>query len=319
MFTSFTQVNSAPVCAGPLPVCDPLPSNNSNTTADSVTLLAPFNGFPLAALTSLMARAAHQAHRMTALAARSGGALRLIRDAPALSAYLAERTGCLGEAGGCQFTAGLLGVEGAHALEGQLSNLDVLHALGFRLMGFAHFADNQAGGSQHGQSGGGLTPFGANLLSRLEDLGWVMDLAHSSEAAVADALAIARRPLLLSHTGAAGHCPSGRTLSDDLLRAVAAQGGVIGVGFWSEVTCGTTVGALADAILYLIALVGHHHVALGSDWDGCVGVPPGLDAAGMVQVTAALRARGVAGEALAAVMGGNALRLVKGALVPLAS
>jgi microsomal dipeptidase-like Zn-dependent dipeptidase len=90
----------------------------------------------------------------------------------------------------------------------------------------------------------------------------------------------------------------------------------MGVGFWSEATCGTTVDAIADTIDYIARLVGDAHVALGSDWDGCVAVPPGLDAAGVAQVTHALRARGYEGAPLARIMGGNALRVLRAALVP---
>jgi len=190
------------------------------------------------------------------------------------------------------------------------------YAAGFRLLGLQHFADNDAGGSLHGVERGGLTPWGAALLRRCEALGVAVDLAHASEAVVADALRLATKPLLVSHTGAAGHCPSGRTLPDALLRDVAAAGGVVGVGFWSEVTCGATVDALADAIAYLARLLGPRHVALGSDWDGCVAVPPGLDASGVAQITHALRMRGFQGDDLAAIMGQNALRVLRAALVP---
>ena len=187
---------------------------------------------------------------------------------------------------------------------------------GFRLVGLQHFADNQAGGSLHGVERGGLTPWGVQLVRRCEALGIAVDLAHSSEAVIADALRIATKPLLVSHTGAAGHCPSGRTLPDALLRDVAARGGVIGIGFWSEVTCGATVDAIADALVYLAKLLGAKHVALGSDWDGCVAVPPGLDAAGVAQITHALRQRGIEGDDLADIMGRNALRLLRAALLP---
>ena len=91
---------------------------------------------------------------------------------------------------------------------------------------------------------------------------------------------------------------------------------MVGVGYWSEVTCGATVDAIADAIVYLARLLGARHVALGSDWDGCVAVPPGLDAAGVAQITHALRMRGFQGDDLAAIMGQNALRVLRAALVP---
>jgi membrane dipeptidase len=187
---------------------------------------------------------------------------------------------------------------------------------GVRLLGLHHFADNTAGGSAHGVHRGGLTPWGAALIAAAEARGIVVDLAHSSEAVVRDALRLATKPLLVSHSGAAGRCPGVRTLPDDTLRALGAQGAVVGVGYWREVTCGATVDAIADSILYIARLIGARHVALGSDWDGGVAVPPGLDAGGIAQVTHALRLRGVSADDLAAVMGGNALRVLRAGLEP---
>jgi membrane dipeptidase len=97
-------------------------------------------------------------------------------------------------------------------------------AAGVRLLGLHHFADNDAGGSAHGEERGGLTAWGESLLRACETAGIAVDLAHSSQRVIADALRVATKPLLISHTGAEGACPSGRTLPDELLRAVAAQG-----------------------------------------------------------------------------------------------
>ncbi len=141
-----------------------------------------------------------------------------------------------------------------------------------------------------------------------------VDLAHSSEAVVWDVLRVARRPVMISHTGAAGRCAGPRTLPEPLLRDVAAAGGVLGAGFWREVTCGGSVADVAASVEHLVRAVGARHVALGSDWDGAVAVPPGLDAAGVAQLTQALRDVGYDGDDLAAIMGGNALRALRAAL-----
>ena len=148
------------------------------------------------------------------------------------------------------------------------------------------------------------------------------------------------RPVVVSHTGVAALCPGTRTLSDELVKAVAANGarariliysfhtfppltpppsppqGVMGVGFWSEATCGSTTSAIGDTMDYIARLVGPAHVALGSDWDGVVAVPPGLDASGVGQVTQALIERGWRGDDLAKMMGGNVLRVLLSALTP---
>ena len=294
---------------------------NANTSVDSIAPVAPFAGFPPRAVFSLLHRALHQAAGMRRFEAASGGALQLITSKAQLESYIAARTKCLtATPGGCAYTAGLLGVEGAHALEGQLSNLDVLFAAGFRLFGLQHFADNQAGGSAHGTERGGLTPWGEQLVAAMEAKGMVLDVAHSSAAVLQDILRLATRPFLVSHTGATALCAPGdggqgqRTLSDQQLRDVAAKGGLIGVGYWREVTCGGTVDAIADVIMHVVSVAGPQHAALGSDWDGGVAVPPGLDAAGMAQLTAALVARGLTGDDLRDVMGRNALRVIASAL-----
>ena len=289
---------------------------NANTSMDSIAPVAPFAGFPPRAVFSLLHRALHQAGRMKRFEAASGGALQLITSRAQLQAYIAARSACLAATpGGCAYTAGLLGVEGAHALEGKLSNLDVLFDAGFRLLGLQHFADNDAGGSAHGTERGGLTPWGEQLVAAMEAKGMVLDLAHSSGAVLQDVLRLVTRPFLVSHTGAAALCGQGeRALSDDQLRAVAAKGGVIGIGYWREVTCGGTVDVIADVIIHVVSVAGPQHAALGSDWDGGVAVPPGLDAAGLAQLSAALRARGLAGDHLHGVMGRNALRVFAAAL-----
>ena len=262
---------------------------------------------------------------MQAFAARSGGALTLITSAPELDAYIARRQLCLRSGGGgCNFTAGLLGVEGAHALdhpshaENPTSGVSELYNAGVRLFGLHHFADNAAGGSVHGLERGGLTPWGRELITQIENHGMVLDLAHSSAAVLAEALQMVRRPFLVSHTGVAALCrgPGDRTLSDSEIVAIAEKGGVIGIGFWDEVTCSRGVDGIVASMHYVAALVGAKHVNIGSDWDGGTSVPAGLDAAGVAQVTAGLMAKGWGGEELEGMMGRNGLRVLREALVP---
>jgi len=150
------------------------------------------------------------------------------------------------------------------------------------------------------------------------------------------AASCARRPFVVSHTGVAALCkgPGERTLSDDAIRAIAAKDvrpftspsvarlsecvpqGVIGIGFWEEVTCSRSVQGVAASMQHIARLVGARHVALGSDWDGGVAVPPGLDAAGVAQVTQALVELGFGRAELEGIMGLNALRVLRAALTP---
>jgi membrane dipeptidase len=151
---------------------------------------------------------------------------------------------------------------------------------------------------------------------RLEERRILLDLAHASPRTIADAVALAQRPVVVSHTGVKGTCDNVRNLSDDELRGVARTGGVIGIGFWGRrgegAVCGEDAGAVARAIRYAVDVAGVDHVGLGSDWDGTVSVP--FDAAGLVELTDALLAAGFSDEDVTKVMGGNAVRLLSTAL-----
>src|SRR5690606_18876179 len=165
---------------------------------------------------------------------------------------------------GAQTVGAILGAEGAHPLEGQIGNLQVLYGAGFRLLGLTHFFDNELGGSLHGEggSGAGLSPFGRQVVEEMMAKRMIIDLAHASPQMVRDVLAIPGTRPILSHTGIHGHCPSPRNLDDALLRAIADKGGLIGIGYWADVVCGKTPADIAGAIQAAIALVGEDHVSL---------------------------------------------------------
>ena len=140
----------------------------------------------------------------------------------------------------------------------------------------------------------------------------LIDLAHASSATVDDVLEIAARPVVVSHGGLRSAFESVRNLPDDQVRGIAATGGIIGIGFWPAVTGGVDVASIARAILRAIEVAGVEHVGLGSDFDGSVPVP--FDASGMPLLTEALLAEGLDPASIAAVMGGNAFRLLAEAL-----
>jgi membrane dipeptidase len=274
--------------------------------SDDVTLVALVQGWPRASWRSLVARAEHQAARLRAMAADSGGALTLIRTAADLDAFLVRRAGDRG------LVAGLLSIEGAHALDGDVANLARLDAAGYRMVGIAHFFDNAFGGSAHGVAKGGLTTAGRDLVAELERRQLIVDVAHASAATIDDVLAIATRPVVASHTGVRAVCDNTRNLSDDQLRRIAATGGLIGIGFWPTACGGESVEWIARSIAHAVAIVGADHVGLGSDFDGAVPVP--FDASGMGLLTGALVGQGLDETQIAAVMGGSAIRLLRSAL-----
>jgi microsomal dipeptidase-like Zn-dependent dipeptidase len=136
----------------------------------------------------------------------------------------------------------------------------------------------------------------------------LVDLAHASAQTIDDALAIATKPIIVSHTGARGTCDNARNLSDDQLRRIAATGGVVGIGYWDAAVCGTDARAIARAVRYVANLIGVEHVGLGSDFDGAVITP--FDTTGLVEVTDALLAEGFGDEEVGKIMGGNVVRVL---------
>lgn len=275
-------------------------------TSDEVTLLALAERWPPATWRGLLARVLHLADRARRLEAESDGRFRLLTSQSDLSAYLADR------AVDPRMTAGLLSIEGAHALEDDPANVDVVADAGIRMISPAHFFDTAFGGSAHGVDQYGLTSLGREMVRRMEARHVILDLAHASARTIDDALAISTRPVVASHTGVRGVRDNARNLSDEQLAGIAATGGLVGIGFFEWACGGPDPSWIARSIAYAVERVGVDHVALGSDWDGAVTVP--FDAAGLVHLTDALLDVGLDEDSVRAVMGENVLRLLAAAL-----
>jgi len=269
-------------------------------------LLAFAQRLPLRTWTDLTERALYQASRLHDAAARSNGALTVLKTKEDVASFLELRRTRR------DVVAGFLGLEGAHALAGDLRNLDRLHDAGFRTIGVAHFFDNEMGGSAHGVEKGGLTELGRHMLARIEEQGMFVDLAHASPRVIADVLALAHRPVIVSHTGVKGTCDTVRNLSDEQLQGIARTGGLVGIGYFFNATCGHDAKAIARSIRYAVNLIGADHVALGSDFDGAVETP--FDTTGLVQITDALLQEGLDEAQIRKVMGENVIRLLRGFL-----
>lgn len=276
---------------------------DSNTPdSDNVTLLAIGQRWPIRTWTSLKERALYQAERLKAFAAASDGRFVIVQSKGDLQRFLDRRKLEPG------IVAGILALEGSQVLEGDPANVDVLVDAGYRMMSPTHFFDNEMAGSAHGVTKGGLTEAGEDMIERMEARGMIVDLAHGSMAQIDDVLAMATRPVVVSHTGVRGTCDNGRNLSDDQLRAIAAKGGLVGIGFWDVATCGTDAASIAKAQAYTAGLIGAEHVGLGSDFDGAITSP--FDATGMAKITEALINAGVADAEIGQMMGGNQVRFL---------
>jgi membrane dipeptidase len=271
--------------------------------SDNIFWLTLAERWPPRTWNSLSERALFFAERLQNTAAESRGKLVLIRSARDLSGYLERREKNRG------ITAGLLGIEGAHALEGKLENLDRVYDAGYRYISLTHFFDDEFGGSSAGVAKGGLTPLGRELVHRMNERRISIDLAHASSDTIRDVLKETGRPVICSHGGLQGNCNNRRNLSDEEARGIAATGGIIGIGFWPTAVCGNDSRAIARAMRYAVGVVGIQHVALGSDFDGSVAVP--FDAAHLSELTDALLQEGFTAEEIRAIMGENALRFLR--------
>lgn len=265
---------------------------------------------PRATWTSLLERSLYHAAKLDHSVWLARGQLLKVTDPFSLDRLLGKHASAGGPVGA------MLSIEGLHDLEGKAANLDKLYAAGFRMAGLTHFFDNDLAGSMHGERKGGLTAFGRQIVGKMEAKGMIVDIAHCSHQCVAELLAIARRPVVSSHGGVQATCKVNRNLTDDEIRGVARTGGVIGIGYWDAAVCDTSPRAVARAIKYVRDLVGVDYVALGSDYDGATTVR--FDTSQLAQVTQALMDEGFTPQEIRAVMGGNALRVIRAGLLPLA-
>lgn len=274
--------------------------NSSDT--DNIRLLSMVQRWPPSTWTSLLERALFQSQKLHDFSARSNGALVIIQSRADLAAYLARRRKRP------HLTAGWLTIEGAQALQGNLSALDALYGAGFRMIAPSHLADSDIGASASGESQRGLTPLGLQWVKEMERRRMIIDLAHASAQTLNDVLAAATRPIIVSHTGVKGTCNNNRNLSDDQIKQIAARGGLIGIGFWPFATCGTDIASIVKAIRYTVQLAGVAHVALGSDWDGAVATP--MDAANISVLTTALAEAGFDENSIRKIMGENVVEFL---------
>ncbi|MDF1666118.1 MAG: dipeptidase [Planctomycetota bacterium] len=278
-------------------------SGNEIPADVTIKALVMAQRWPRATWTSLHARALYQARRLHDLEKRSKGQFRVIKSQEELTKYLKERKE------NPKLAAGFLGIEGGHCLEGKLENLDELFNAGVRMFAPTHFFDSELGGSAHGNTLSGLTEFGRAVIKRMEALGMVVDVAHASPQLIDDILAMATKPIFVSHTGVKGTHDSPRNLSDKHIKEIAKGGGVVGIAFFKSATGGVDMDSVVKAMDHCRNIGGIDCVALGSDFDGSVAMP--FDSSQMDQLTSALLEKGWSQSDIKKTMGENVLRVLE--------
>lgn len=305
--TDFPRLKEGNVAIQVFPTVTKSPAgqNYDENTGDSdmITVLAQLQLWPKKTWDSLAERALYQAKNLHRYEKSVPDVLKVIRTRQDLDDVLAERSK------GSDKLAALLSFEGAHALEGNIDNIDRFYDAGFRLMELHHFFDNELGGSLHGLSKAGLTPLGKDMVRKMEAKGIIIDVAHSSEAVANDVLDMVTHPIIVSHTGMKGQCDSARNISDVTMKRIANAGGLIGIGFWRGAICDPSPQGIVAALRYAIDTLGVNHVALGSDWDGTTAVT--FDASEIVVLTDVMLKEGFTEEEIRKVMGDNLVRFLR--------
>ncbi len=206
------------------------------------------------------------------------------------------------------------GIEGGQALEDQVESIEALSRRGVRYLGLLHFSRNAIGSPAKGRGADptqGITEFGRDVIRECERTGVVVDLAHINRRGFMDAIEVATLPVIVSHTGVAGVHEHWRNIDDDQIRAVARSGGCVGIIFARRYLGSTSLEAVVDHLEHVIDVAGEDAPALGSDFDGFVVPPIGLeDVAALPNLTAAMSQRGMSLRLLEKVLGGNALRVL---------
>lgn len=245
-------------------------------------------------------RCQFQVNHLHALCGRSNGAAAVTGTRQQLDENLAAGR-----------LSAVLGVEGAHAIEGRVERVAELHERGVRFIGLTHLTNNELGGTSYPLMGNrGLTPLGQQVLDEMARKGILVDTAHASRRTLEDVLAHPSARPFCSHSGVDGAKKSWRNLPDWALKKMADKGGVVGIVFATIYVGGKTWDHVAKHIEHAINVMGEEGVGLGSDFDGFVPLPQGMrDVRDLYQLTETLARRGHPEARIEKILGGNMKRL----------
>jgi membrane dipeptidase len=233
--------------------------------------------------------------------------------------------------------AAFLNTENILAIEPDLTRLDWLYDFGVRMVGLTYNSMTALGSGCTEDSDAGLSRVGSRFVERLNELGMIVDIAHTGPRTGMHACSVSEAPVVVSHSSAAGILNHRRAKPDAVLESVASTGGVVGVmampPFLTD-SAVPTIDHLLDHIEYIAARIGAEHVCIGSDWpvqaptwvlreildkqvrhDGLPDGPHSVnlegfdEAADISNVTRGLVKRGFTDEAISAIMGENVLRV----------
>ena len=209
----------------------------------------------------------------------------------------------------------MLGIENGQAFDHSLDNIDHFAKRGIVYTTLCHNGDNDICDSARGtQTWGGVSPFGREVIARMNKLGIMVDLSHAAENSFYDALELSAKPIVCSHSSCRALCDHPRNLTDDQMRCLAQKGGVMQVtayhGFLSE-TSEATIQDFMEHLRHAVEVMGIDHVGLGTDFDGDGGIPGLADSSDMLNFTRELLINEFSEEDIKKIWGGNWLRVMR--------
>ena len=209
----------------------------------------------------------------------------------------------------------MLGIENGIALDGDLKNLRHFKDRGIVYVTLCHNGDNEICDSARGnQTHGGVSAFGAQVISEMNRLGIMVDLSHAHEKSFYDALELSKTPIVCSHSSARALCDHPRNLTDDQMRALAQKGGVAQTTLYHGFLKKDGEATILDAMAHLehaIDVMGIDHVGLGTDFDGDGGIRGLADASELLNFTRQLLTRRFSRQDIQKIWGGNFLRVMQ--------
>jgi len=218
----------------------------------------------------------------------------------------------------------LLGLEGGHIIQGKTTILREFYGLGVRYMTLTWSNSNEFADSSDGEKRwGGLNELGRRVIKEMNRLGMIVDVSHVSDETFWDVISSTTQPVIASHSSCRALRDIPRNMSDDMLKAVAANGGVVCINFYPRFLADTgpegsakerevPLDVLIDHIEHAVRVAGIDHVGLGSDFDGIPTLPKGMkDVTGMPLISQRLLERGYEPKDVQKILGANLLRVIR--------
>jgi len=212
--------------------------------------------------------------------------------------------------------AAILSIEGGEALQGSLAALRMFYKLGVRSICLTWNNRNEiADGVAEGITGGGLTNFGREVVREMNRLGMLIDLSHISERGFWDVITLSQQPVILSHSNARAVLNHRRNVTDEQIKAVKENGGVIGINLYPYFLNQAGVHSVSDAIRHIehiISIAGEDHVGIGADFDQMEPVFDGIDGVKYIEnIIEELLKMNYTTDIVSKIAGGNFLRVIK--------